>query len=162
LKEGNSNADTDLKEGIILYLLRPSGRHVRSADFAQKVYTFIWLLFQGPKFVSDEEIERIKAKIEEDNKAIAALDIKNERKYGEIAPPCQASPWDPPVADPVYKHTTIMGYGTGSPSLPDSSAKLCTTLSELRSEVRPHPFSCVWLAGQHLPKGLLPTPSPSP
>ena len=39
---------------------------------------------QGPKFVSDEEIERIKAKIEEDNKAIAALDIKNERqKYGE-------------------------------------------------------------------------------
>ena len=39
---------------------------------------------QGPKFVSDEEIERIKAKIEEDNKAIAALDIKNERqKYGK-------------------------------------------------------------------------------
>ena len=34
--------------------------------------------------MSDEEIERIKAKIEEDNKAIAALDIKNERqKYGE-------------------------------------------------------------------------------
>ena len=41
-------------------------------------------ILQGPKFVSDEEIERIKAKIEEDNKAIAALDIKNERqKYGE-------------------------------------------------------------------------------
>ena len=36
---------------------------------------------QGPKFVSDEEIERIKAKIEEDNRAIAALDIK---KFGEI------------------------------------------------------------------------------
>ena len=36
--------------------------------------------FKGPKFVSDEEIERIKAKIEEDNRAIAALDIK---KYGE-------------------------------------------------------------------------------
>ena len=37
-------------------------------------------LIQGPKFVSDEEIERIKAKIEEDNRAIAALDIK---KYGK-------------------------------------------------------------------------------
>merc|ERR1719225_292113 len=36
------------------------------------------LLEQGPKFVSDEEIERIKAKIEEDNRAIAALDIKKE------------------------------------------------------------------------------------
>ena len=35
---------------------------------------------QGPKFVSDEEIERIKAKIEEDNRAIAALESK---KYGE-------------------------------------------------------------------------------
>ena len=45
---------------------------------------FQLLRCQGPKFVSDEEIERIKAKIEEDNKAIAALDIKNERqKYGE-------------------------------------------------------------------------------
>ena len=34
--------------------------------------------------MTEDEIERIKAKIEEDNKAIAALDIKNERqKYGE-------------------------------------------------------------------------------
>ena len=58
-----------------------------------KLFFFLDLFFiscstlprlQGPKFVSDEEIERIKAKIEEDNKAIAALDIKNERqKYGE-------------------------------------------------------------------------------
>ena len=31
----------------------------------------IFILIQGPKFVSDEEIERIKAKIEEDNRAIA-------------------------------------------------------------------------------------------
>ena len=37
-------------------------------------------MIQGPKFVSDEEIERIKAKIEEDNRAIAALESK---KYGE-------------------------------------------------------------------------------
>ena len=41
------------------------------------------LLVQGPKFVSDEEIERIKAKIEEDNRAIAALESK---KYGEKPP----------------------------------------------------------------------------
>jgi len=77
------------------------------------------LLEQGPKFVSDEEIERIKAKIEEDNKAIAALDIKNERqKY-----------------DHPYKQSTILG-GFASPSLPDSSGKqLNSTISELRSEV---------------------------
>ena len=37
-------------------------------------------MFQGPKFVSDEEIERIKAKIEEDNRAIAALESKKEGK----------------------------------------------------------------------------------
>ena len=37
------------------------------------------LLFQGPKFVTDDEIERIKAKIEEDNRAIAALE---SNKYG--------------------------------------------------------------------------------
>ena len=39
-----------------------------------------FFFIQGPKFVSDEEIERIKAKIEEDNRAIAALESK---KYGE-------------------------------------------------------------------------------
>ena len=37
-------------------------------------------MFQGPKFVSDEEIERIKAKIEEDNRAIAALESKKDGK----------------------------------------------------------------------------------
>ena len=42
--------------------------------------TGIVCFIQGPKFVSDEEIERIKAKIEEDNRAIAALESK---KYGE-------------------------------------------------------------------------------
>ena len=58
-------------------------------QFLGSKYEICWFetfisIFQGPKFVSDEEIERIKAKIEEDNKAIAALDIKNERqKYGE-------------------------------------------------------------------------------
>ena len=35
---------------------------------------------QGPKFVTDDEIERIKAKIEEDNRAIAALESK---KFGK-------------------------------------------------------------------------------
>ena len=40
---------------------------------------------QGPKFVSDEEIERIKAKIEEDNRAIAALESKKAgKKYINI------------------------------------------------------------------------------
>ena len=39
------------------------------------------MLFQGPKFVTDDEIERIKAKIEEDNRAIAALENK---RNGEI------------------------------------------------------------------------------
>ena len=39
---------------------------------------------QGPKFVSDEEIERIKAKIEEDNRAIAALESKKYGEKGEI------------------------------------------------------------------------------
>ena len=39
------------------------------------------LLFQGPKFVTDDEIERIKAKIEEDNRAIAALE---SNKYGNV------------------------------------------------------------------------------
>ena len=49
-----------------------------------KIFQIQMFHCQGPKFVSDEEIERIKAKIEEDNKAIAALDIKNERqKYGK-------------------------------------------------------------------------------
>jgi len=67
------------------------------------------LLEQGPKFVSDEEIERIKAKIEEDNRAIAALDIK---KYDPYIP----------------RTTTITGYG--SPSL---DSKL-TGISEIRSE----------------------------
>jgi len=75
---------------------------------------------EGPKFVSDEEIERIKAKIEEDNKAIAALDIKNERqKYDH----------------PYKQSSTILG-GFASPSLPDSSGKqINSTISELRSEV---------------------------
>ena len=55
---------------------------------SDQVFVFLYFCIsvfppQGPKFVSDEEIERIKAKIEEDNKAIAALDIKNERKYGK-------------------------------------------------------------------------------
>lgn len=44
--------------------------------------TFI-LFCKGPKFVSDEEIERIKAKIEEDNRAIAALESKNAGKGEE-------------------------------------------------------------------------------
>ena len=41
-------------------------------------------IIQGPKFVSDEEIERIKAKIEEDNRAIAALESKKYGEKGEI------------------------------------------------------------------------------
>merc|ERR1719225_2546927 len=64
------------------------------------------ILEQGPKFVSDEEIERIKAKIEEDNRAIAALESK---KYDSFVPP---------------RSTTITRYD--SPSH--------TINSELRSE----------------------------
>ena len=60
----------------------PGWNFVNFFSFLISCSTLAYL--QGPKFVSDEEIERIKAKIEEDNKAIAALDIKNERqKYGE-------------------------------------------------------------------------------
>ena len=52
-----------------------------SALTAKKIGPFLQftLLFQGPKFVTDDEIERIKAKIEEDNRAIAALE---SNKYG--------------------------------------------------------------------------------
>ena len=89
---------------------------------------------QGPKFVSDEEIERIKAKIEEDNRAIAALDIK---KFGEIEKHKKIfSIWMIIIiSDPyVPRTTTIPGYG--SPSL-DSKH---TIISELRSEVSNTPI----------------------
>ena len=52
---------------------------VQSWFIYKKILHWIFVV-QGPKFVSDEEIERIKAKIEEDNRAIAALESK---KYGE-------------------------------------------------------------------------------
>ena len=109
----------------------------------------IFILIQGPKFVSDEEIERIKAKIEEDNRAIAALESK---KYGEY----QSNIYDV-INRELARYTLLVNNDRvegGSPSdliadtvadslIPRSttitrydSPSLNTINSELRSEVR--------------------------
>merc|ERR1719394_1736966 len=95
---------------------------------------------EGPKFVSDEEIERIKAKIEEDNKAIAALDIKNADSYLPRSTTMTISRYDSPSLDSHSKHTVNSEVGgmssiTGSASSPYIPSSDFSPLPPLRSQI---------------------------